>query len=38
MRKGDVVKITLLRGGKKRIVEVTLAARPQTDAGLPSGG
>ena len=38
LRKGDVVKVTLLRGGKKRVVSVTLAARPQTDAGLPSGG
>ena len=32
------MKVTLLRGGKKRVVSVTLAARPQTDAGLPSGG
>jgi len=38
LRKGDVVKVTLLRGGKKKVVSVTLAARPQTDAGLPSGG
>jgi S1-C subfamily serine protease len=34
-RKGDVVKITFLRDGKKRTVEVKLAARPQTDAGVP---
>ena len=34
-RKGDVVRITILRDGKKRTVEVKLAARPQTDAGVP---
>ena len=33
-RKGDTVKITLVRGGKKRTISVTLAERPQ-DA--PSG-
>jgi S1-C subfamily serine protease len=36
-RKGDVVRITLVRQGKRKTVKVTLAARPQTDAGLPSG-
>ena len=34
-RKGDIVKITFLRDGKRRTVEVKLAARPQTDANLP---
>ncbi len=34
-RKGDVVRITFLRDAKRRTVEVKLAARPQTDAGLP---
>ena len=34
-RKGDIVRITFLRDGKKRTVEVKLAARPQTDAGVP---
>ena len=34
-RKGDAVRITFLRDAKRRTVEVKLAARPQSDEGLP---
>ncbi len=35
-RKGDQVRITYLRDGKRKTVRVKLAARPQTDDGLPA--
>lgn len=35
-RKGDEVRITYLRDGKRKTVRVKLAARPQTNDGLPA--
>ncbi len=35
-RKGDQVRITYVRDGKRKTVRVKLAARPQTDDGLPA--